>query len=66
MSNIVKRKMQDSTAAWDTMMHDANGRIAKLQKSIRVFEKRKAAGEPCPALEVGKNQQQGISGTDGF
>lgn len=34
---------------WDAMIRDARKRIADLHYSIEVFEKKKQAGDYCPA-----------------
>jgi len=37
--------------AWDAMIRDARKRIEDLNYSIKVFEKKKAAGEICPVKQ---------------
>lgn len=43
----------DNGLAWDAMIRDARKRIEDLNYSIKVFEKRKEAGEICPAIQLG-------------
>lgn len=64
VSNNVKRNRKTNeveSIGWDAMIRDARKRIADLQYSIEVFEKRKLAGETCPAepqLHVQNSEQQ--------
>lgn len=50
MSYNVKQEKQGvgKSSGWDRMIADAKKRIATLQSSIRVFEKKKALGETWP------------------
>jgi hypothetical protein len=63
-SNAVKRNRatgDNLILGWDAMIRDARKRIEDLLFSIQVFERRKAAGEPSPAMasdiEVSEKQQ---------
>lgn len=47
----MKHSDSDNIAAWDRMILDARKKILDLQYSIENFERRKTAGEPCPAIE---------------
>lgn len=42
---------------WDAFIAEAQQRIQELQFSIRIFEQKKAAGEPCPAAKVGSDSE---------
>jgi hypothetical protein len=49
--NRVKQKTQFPTeklGGWDALIAESQQRIQDLQFSIRVFERKKAAGEQCP------------------
>lgn len=37
----------ENLGAWDALIGEAQQRIQDLQFSIKVFERKKAAGEPC-------------------
>jgi hypothetical protein len=45
----IRKTSGSSELGWDAMIRDARKRIADLHYSIEVFEKRKLAGESCPA-----------------
>ena len=54
MSTHVKTNRKtnnDNSLGWEAMIRDAKKRIEDLNYSIKVFEQRKAAGEPCPATQ---------------
>ena len=61
-STVVKRNSktdEDNFLGWDALIRDARKRIEDLMFSIKVFEKRKATGEPCPgAQSKGQNSEQ--------
>jgi hypothetical protein len=60
-STIVKKNRETNDGnelGWDAMIRDARKRIEDLNYSIKVFEKRKAAGDLCPAI---KSEGQEIS-----
>ena len=42
---------EDSVLGWDAMIRDARKRIEDLNFSIKVFEKKKATGEPWPGTQ---------------
>jgi len=53
-SNVVKKNREtsaDNALGWDAMIRDARKRIEDLNYSIKVFEKRKASGDPYPAAQ---------------
>jgi hypothetical protein len=43
-----------SSALWDKAITDAKKSIARLESAIEVFERRKKAGEPWPAVPTGE------------
>ena len=43
-----RKTNDDDILGWDAMIRDATKRIEDLKFSIKLFEKRKAAGEPWP------------------
>jgi len=60
-STVVKRNRktdEDSFLGWDAMIRDARKRIEDLNFSIKLFEKKKAAGEPWPGTQS-KHQTSG-------
>jgi len=50
------RAAGENKSGWDAMIDDAKERIRKLEASIGIFERRKAAGEPWPSAQL-QNQQ---------
>lgn len=66
LSNKVKQNTKanaDSALGWDSMIRDARKRIEDLNYSIKVFERRKAAGEPWPGAQLAdrsKEQQHSV------
>jgi hypothetical protein len=50
-SKEVEAKNDGNELGWDAMIRDARKRIEDLNYSIKVFEKRKAAGDLCPAIK---------------
>jgi hypothetical protein len=43
--------LTSETLGWDAMIRDAKKRIEDLNFSIKVFERKKAAGEPWPGTQ---------------
>ncbi len=50
VSSKIKKncKTDENATGWDAMIRDARKRIEDLNFSIKVFERRKASGEPWP------------------
>jgi hypothetical protein len=50
LKSIEKRKFPvEILGGWDAWIAEAKQRIQDLEFSIKIFERKKAAGEPCPA-----------------
>ena len=52
------RKLSKAKKGWDAAIQTAREQIQKLETSIKVFEKNKAAGEPWPGMQsVGQTSE---------
>ncbi|HEY6251904.1 MAG TPA: hypothetical protein VI685_18245 [Candidatus Angelobacter sp.] len=52
------RKTDVALLGWDALIRDARKKIEDLNFSIKVFEKRKLAGEDCPLENFSGDHQQ--------
>jgi hypothetical protein len=49
------KKPVENSAGWDAALAEARQRIEDLQFSVKVFEQKKAAGEPYPGQAATHN-----------
>jgi hypothetical protein len=48
----IRKTAADIDIGWDAMIRDAKKRIEDLNFAIKVFERRKEAGEPWPGAQA--------------
>src|SRR5271155_1020606 len=51
LSRATQNKSADLHAGWERAIVQTKAKIARLQAAVRVFEERKAAGEPWPGTQ---------------
>lgn len=54
---MFKSKSRGKIKGWDTLIGEAQQRIQDLQSSIKIFERKKAAKEPCRLSYVESDTQ---------